>query len=172
MKHSAMTKRTTVAGSVGIIAAIAAMIMPWEGVSTTAYRDIAKPHIWTICYGETESVKEGDTATEDGCYAMLLERIPDYLGPIDKMLPNLPDNRRIAYASAAWNLGVGVMQRRSKDGSGRPVPGTSIYDLERAGKPRQACDRLLVFNTAGGKYYRGLARRRAAEHKVCVEGLP
>ena len=164
-------KRAGIAGAAGIIAAIAMMIMPHEGLRTTAYRDIAKPWIWTICYGETQDVKEGDTATEEECYERLLERIPDYLDPIDKMLPRLPDNRRIAYASAAWNLGVGVIKRRSLDGNGNPIPGTSIYDLERAGKPKQACDRLLVFNSAGGKYFRGLAKRRAAEHTVCVEGL-
>lgn len=172
MRRVTTARHAAIAGSVGVIAAIAALIMPHEGLRTTAYQDIAKPWIWTICYGETQGVKSGDTATPDECYDMLLDRIPDYLDPIDRMLPDLPDNRRIAYASAAWNLGVGVIKRRSKDGNGHLVPGTSIYDLERAGKPRQACDRLLAFNAAGGKYYRGLAKRRAAEHAVCVEGLP
>lgn len=162
-------KRLSAVG--GVLAAAAVMIAQWEGAENRAYRDIAKPWIWTICYGETQGVKEGDTASDEECEQMLLDRIPDYMGPIDKMLPNLPNNRRVAYTVAAWNLGAGIIKRRSRDGHGNPIPGTSIYDLERAGKPRQACDRLLVFNTAGGKYFRGLARRRAAEHKVCVEGL-
>ena len=172
MSKPSATRRATIAGGVGVIAAIAALIMPHEGLRTEAYRDIAAPHVWTICYGETQNVQAGDVATAEECYALLLERIPDYLNPIDEMLPDLPDNRRVAYASAAWNLGVGIIKRRSRDANGKGIPGTSIYDLERAGKPRQACDRLLVFNTAGGKYYRGLAKRRAAEHAVCVEGLP
>ena len=163
-------KRLSAAG--GVLAAAAVMIAQWEGAENKAYRDIAKPWIWTICYGETQGVKPGDVKTDGECEQMLLDRIPDYMGPIDKMLPGLPDNRRVAYTVAAWNLGTGFIKRRSRDAQGKFVAGTSIYDLEKAGKPREACDRLLVFNTASGKYYRGLARRRAAEHKVCVEGLP
>lgn len=173
----ALNRKTIAGGTAAIVIAIAAFIAPWEGERLKAYPDPANPAIATICYGETQGVEFGDTATHEQCVQMLHERIPDYLGPIDKMLPDLPDNRRIAYASAAWNMGVGIIKRRSKECARqenntcvkwREVPGTSIYDMEMAGNWQGACKRLLVFNTANKVVVRGLTRRRAAESKLCL----
>lgn len=165
---------------VGVVAAIAAFISPFEGERLKAYPDPADPAIATICMGETRDVNFGDVATHEECQARLFARIPDYLGPIDKMLPDLPDNRRIAYTDAAWNLGVGILTRRStkcvswqegKCDRRVDVPGTSIVDLERASKPADACARLLAFDHAGGRSWPGLVKRRRAEFDVCMKGL-
>lgn len=157
------------AASAGIIAAIAAFTSPFEGLRTKAYPDPANPKIATICYGETQGVHFGDTKSPAECLEMLKTRLPDYLGPIDKQLPNLPDNRRIAYADAAYNLGAGILTRRAVGGDGMPIPGTSIVDLERSGKWSEACRRLQLFDRAGGKQLPGLMRRRQAESSLCLE---
>lgn len=153
-----------IAAGAGIVAAIAAFTSPFEGLRTKAYPDPANPKIATICYGETQGVHFGDTKSPDECLEMLKGRIPDYLGPVDRLLPNLPDNRRIAYGDAAYNAGAGILTRRSNG-----QLGTSIVDLERAGKWQDACRRLLLFDRADGKQLPGLTRRRKAESDLCLE---
>lgn len=154
----------------GIIAACIQFITPFEGERHTAYQDPVG--IWTICMGETKGVTAGMKKTHDECVNDMGKRITDYLGPVDKFMPGLPDNRRIAYTSAAWNLGTAVITRRSfyktKDGKIHYIPGTSIMELNNSGNWQAACHRLRLFNTAGGKVFAGLEKRRAAEEKLCL----
>lgn len=166
--------------SVAVLSGSADLIRPHEGLRLRAYPDPGNGAIATICYGETQGVNFGDVRTAEECEAMLLERLPDYLGPIYKLLPDLPDHRAIAYGSTAWNMGVGILTRRSskclrfaandpnKCVQSAEIPGTSIVDLERAGQPAQACARLKRFVYAGGKKLPGLEKRRAAEYRVCM----
>jgi lysozyme len=162
----AVNKKAAATGG-GIIAAVIAFTTPWEGVRHTAYQDPVG--VWTICMGETQGVHAGMRMTHQQCVEQMARRVPDYLGPVDRLMPGLPDNRRIAYTDAAWNLGVGALTRRTPGPDGRPLPGTSIVDLERAGKWKQACDRLLQFNKAGGKALPGLTTRREAERTLCLK---
>lgn len=149
--------------SVTVIAGTLALIKPSEGRYTHAYADPANPHIASICYGETQGVKFGDVKTPEECDEMLARRLPDYLGPIYELLPDLPDNRAIAYGDAAYNMGVGILTRRSND-----VPGTSIVDLEKRGQWPAACKRLLLFVYANGQKLPGLVKRREREYEVCM----
>lgn len=159
-------KNTALVGSgLGVIAAIAALIMPSEGLRLKAYADPVG--IPTICYGETQGVHYGDTKTKVECDAMLYKRIGDYLGPVDKIMPGLPDNRRIAYTDFAYNVGVGNLKKRTVI-DGKEIVGTSIIDLEKAGKWQKACERLNQFFYAGGKKLPGLVKRRAEEYKICM----
>jgi lysozyme len=126
------------------------------------YPDPADPTIATICYGETQGVMFGETKTPQECLQMLETRIPDFLAQVDRLLPNLPAGRRIAYTDAAYNMGAGILTRRTNGQAG-----TSIVDLERAGKFMDACRRLLVFDRAGGKELPGLVKRRQQEYSRC-----
>jgi lysozyme len=153
--------------TVSAILGTALLVIPHEGERLAAYADAANPAIATICYGETQGVKFGDKASQDECRQRLVERLPDYIVPVKRLLPDIPENRLIAYGDAAWNLGVGVLTRRSVENK-RPVPGTSIVDLERAGQWQQACARLKEFVYAGGKRLPGLVKRREAEYLVCM----
>ena len=154
----------TVTATAGIVAAIALFTSSFEGLRTKAYPDPAGPRIATICYGETQGVHFGDTATPTECLDMLKGSIPKYLDSVDKLMPNLPDNRRIAYADFAYNAGAGNLTKRRSN-----IAGTSIVDLERAGKPQEACHRLTLFDYAGGQRMAGLTRRRQAEYSLCME---
>lgn len=139
-----------------IVVAIAAMIAQNEGLRTKAYPDPAKSTIATICYGETQGVHFGDTKTPEECRLMLEKRIPDYLGPVDKLMPNLPDNRRIAYTDFVYNAGIGNLQK-----SGIPA-------LEKAGKWQDACSKLKRYVYSNGRILPGLVKRREQEYKVCT----
>lgn len=155
-----------------VLLGTAALIMPAEGLRTRAYPDPSNPAIATICYGETQGVQFGDTHSPEECKQMLAKRLPDYIGPIYKALPDLPDNRAIAYGDTAWNMGSGVITRRAKDKTGKEIPGTSIADLERAGNWPAACARLKEFVYANGKKYAGLVKRREAAYQVCMGATP
>lgn len=164
--------------SAGVLYGSADVVEDFEGLATTAYADMADPNLPTVCYGETQGVKFGDKHTPDECAAMLIKRLPDYILPVKALLPDLPENRQVAYASFSWNLGVGALTWRTKrcvkrNSAGAclikmEIAGTSIVDLEHAGKTAEACNRLLQFDKAGGKQVKGLTRRRVAERKICL----
>lgn len=146
-----------------IVVGLAAYIAPYEGERLQAYQDVNGT--WTICYGETHGVKRGDTATHAQCMAMLEKRVSVVLPVVDKALPGLPINRRLVYGDAAYNLGPGILTRRSDN-----RPGTSIVDLERAGKWQDACERLGLFKHASnGTILGGLIRRRDDEVALCLQ---
>ena len=147
-----------VAGGAGVVALCVAMIGVHEGLRTHAYKDPARATLATICYGETQGVYFGETKTRVECNAMLASRIADYLGPVDSMIPGLPDNRRVAYTDFAYNAGVTAL-RRSR------IPG-----YEAAGNVQAACHELTRYVYAGGRKLPGLVRRRADEEKLCLNG--
>ena len=148
------TTRQKLAGGGAIIATIAMFIAPHEGMRTKAYYDPA--HILTICYGETKGVKPGMVKSADECKADLEKRIPDYLGPVDEMMPGLPDNRRIAYTDFAYNTGVGTLKK------------SRIPTLEKSGKWPEACNELRRYVYAGGRKLPGLVTRRENERRLCL----
>ncbi|KAA2237652.1 lysozyme [Salinarimonas soli] len=133
----------------------------WEGMQRYAYPDPAtKGHPWTICFGETEGVKKGDVRTLEQCKEGLRRGIEERYGAaVDACTAvELPDRRWVAFTSFAWNLGPA---RYCK----------SIAPLVNAGQTREACDKLLRFDTAAGIRMRGLTRRRAAERELCMADL-
>lgn len=149
-------KKTSVAaaGSIGIVTLIAAFISPQEGERTKAYRDPVG--IWTICDGDTQGVYPGQTKTPAECRDLLARRIPDYLVPVDKMMPGLPDNRRIAYTDFAYNAGVATLHRSL-------IP---IYESRH--QVTLACNELLRYVYAGGRKLPGLVTRRQKENDTCL----
>jgi len=140
-----------------IISVIAAFIAVHEGFRSKAYPDPGKPEIATICFGETKGVYFGMTRSKQECVDMLKNRIPDFLGPVDKLMPNLPDNARIAYADFAYNLGAGTLQR------------SGIAALENSGRYKEACSKLLRYVYAGKKILPGLVTRRKKEYELCLK---
>lgn len=148
-----------------IIVACIAFIRPFEGVRLTAYRDPVG--VATICMGETKDVQMGMHKTLQQCLDDMRRRLPDYLGPVDRLMPGLPDNRRIAYTDFAWNLGSNALTVRQHI-QGRAVAGSSIVELERAGHWQDACERMLRFNKGGGQVLPGLVKRRQKERDLCL----
>jgi len=147
-----------VAGGAGIVALCVSMIGAHEGLRTHAYKDPARATLATICYGETQGVYFGETKTPAECNAMLAGRIKDYLGPVDDLMPGLPDNRRVAYTDFAYNAGVATLKR------------SRIPTYEAAGNVQAACHELTRYVYAGGRKLPGLVRRRADEEKTCLNG--
>ncbi|MGH1414833.1 MAG: lysozyme [Pelagimonas sp.] len=155
-------KKRFMLGAASAVAAAAAVIAPWEGLRTKAYPDIVG--VWTVCYGETNGVQPGDTHTPAECDAMLAQQVKAYADRLSECIDDnqeaqMPEGMKAAVISWAYNVGT-VAACRS----------TLVRKLN-SGDMVGACNELPRWNRAGGRAIPGLSNRRAAEQKLCLEGL-
>jgi len=157
MKHA---KKIGAGGSA--LALACAFIIPWEGLWTTAKVDTigtGRPLTW--CHGETKgNVKAGDKFTPQQCADMLQQRLPEYANGIAKCIKvPISDKTRAAFISFAYNVGSAGACR------------SSAFARLNRGDTRGACDALMQWNRAQGRVVKGLTNRRAAERKLCLDGI-
>jgi len=148
--------------SAGLMAAAVALVGAWEGLRTVAYPDRLAGGIPTVCFGETRGVKLGDSYTVDECKVMLGDAIVEFEAGMRKCLTRpdaIPDKPYVAFLSLSYNIGTGAFCR------------STVARRANAGDLRGACDAITMWNRAGGKVVQGLVNRRAAERKLCLEGL-
>lgn len=161
-KKKAATVAATGGAGAALIAA-AAFVAPWEGERTEAYLDrIAKPPVWTVCYGETKGVKQGDRYTSAQCSDMLVKSLAGYHTALSRCIPGLPQQPQgvqVALTSWTYNVGQGA------------ACSSTLAKMANAGNWQGACNQLPRWNKAGGKVVRGLTNRRLAEQKLCLEAL-
>ena len=147
----------------GVIAAAVAFVSPWEGMVPVAYLDrIANPPVWTVCYGETRGVGQGDSYTPEQCAAMLAVALAEYRAQIIACMPGLPaqpEGVQVALTSWAYNVGTGAACR------------STLARYANGNFWEQACNQLPRWNRAGGVVVRGLTNRRAAEQALCLGAL-
>ena len=146
------------------------LISRWEGERKSgefhvSYFDtIAKPPLWTVCYGHTKTAGPGQYKTDDECRALLIEEIEEYRRGLHVYLTDktrryrLTNHREAAYTSLAYNVGIRAAGRS-----------TATRRLN-AGNIRGGCDALTWWNKAGGRVVRGLVNRRSAEKEYCLKG--
>ncbi|MGG7518850.1 lysozyme [Allorhizobium undicola] len=169
IKPTARAKRAIAAsGGVAVVLAGTALVQPWEGLRTSAYRDIVG--VATVCYGETKGVKMGDSYSKQECEEMLWQRLKaDYEAPLKRCIATFdaaPVSWRAASISLAYNVGTGA------------VCTSTAATLARRQDWRGSCDAMTRFNRAGGKVVTGLVNRREngdatrmGEAEICVSGL-
>ena len=124
-----------------------------------AYLDIVG--VPTACDGITKGVKLGQTYSEVQCTALLEREIVAHAEPVIACMPGLYGRpyQTVGVVSLAFNIGTtGVCK-------------SSIPTYFNAGRWRAGCDRLPLFNKAGGKVMPGLVARRAREREYCLTGL-
>lgn len=83
----------------------ARLIRVFEGLRLTAYRDTGG--VWTIGFGHTSGVKEGDTCTLEDAQAWLAEDSKALL----QQVTGLPALTGAAYVSFGYNCGAGALKR-------------------------------------------------------------
>lgn len=143
-----------------VLALASAMAMHYEGVRYTAYWD-SLGRVWTICYGHTHGVKQGDTATEAQCREYLAADMgPAYAAVNRCITASLTVSQAAAFTKAAHNLGPAV------------VCGSTLQRLANSGHVVDACEQLPHWNHAGGHVVAGLTNVRDAETDLCTGGLP
>lgn len=146
----------------------------FEGRSLLAYLDpVGKP---TICDGWTRGVQLGDQATPAQCDKYTRQGLEEAAAIFERWVPDsvtnsLTPKTLASFLSFIYNAGPG--RPGVKDGFVWLKKGghsTMLLHL-RDGRVAEACAQLSYWTGAGGRQLRGLVLRRAAERKLCEEGL-
>ena len=125
----------------------------WEGCELKAYRCSAG--VWTLGYGHTEGVKEGDACTTEEAVSWLVEDIESRQKTLARYV-NKPvtEGQFIALTSLVFNVGVSNLLK------------SKLLRKLNAGDFEGAAEELLDFDLANGKRIPGLTRRREAEYDL------
>lgn len=157
MKINPKVASATVAA---VIAIAAPVVARWEGTIHRTYLDPIR--VLTACTGHTgPELRLGQTFTPEQCGEMLNKDLQHHAEGVASCTPTIFDRPKVAAAatSLAFNIGVNAYCKSTaarKFNSGDLLGG---------------CVALGRFVYAGGKKLRGLERRRAAEVKLCLEGV-
>jgi GH24 family phage-related lysozyme (muramidase) len=122
--------------------------------SCKAYLDkLAKPPIWTIGWGCTEGVHPGMVWTKEEAELALMRELEKHAAIVDRCVTvDIGENNRAALISFQYNCGA--------------LPKSTLLRKLNAGDFDGAAREFDRWNKAGGKVYKGLVRRRAAERAM------
>ena len=131
------------------------LIKKFEGLELEAYKCAAG--VWTLGYGHTAGVQEGDVWSEEQANEQLKIDMHVYAGYInDHVTCPLSQNQFDALVSWVYNLGPANLKASTM----LKVLNSGDYE----GVPAQ----IKRWNKAGGKVLEGLIRRREAEALLFV----
>ena len=127
------------------------LIKQFEGCRLKAYKCAAG--VWTIGYGHTAGVKDGDTITQETAEAYLRNDLAIYEKAVEKYdaIYHFNQNQFDALVSFTYNCGSGNLKNLTQSGK-RTI--TQISTI------------IPFYCKAGGVVLRGLVRRRAAEKEL------
>lgn len=141
-----------------IAAVCCALVGGFEGLRTVAYRDPVG--IPTACFGETKNIRMGMHFTKAECDGMLISSLIEHDdGMLRCTKADLSDATHAALLSFTYNVGVSN------------YCGSTLVRKLNAGDTVGACDQLLRWDRAKGLALPGLAKRRAAERDLCLQGV-
>ena len=129
------------------------LIKHFEGFEDTAY--LCPANVWTIGYGRTRNVKEGDRITEAQAERDLLEELEEFKHQVlHSVKVELTQNELDALTSWTYNLGVGNLKS------------STLLKKLNAGSKDEVPAEMLRWNKASGKVLAGLTKRREAEAEL------
>lgn len=130
------------------------LIAKYEGCRLEAYK--CPVGVWTIGYGHTAGVKQGDTLpSKEAAKALLAKDLEKYAGYVGSCVKKgligfaLNQNQFDALTSFAYNCGNGSLQKL--------VTGRDAATI---------ADKLLLYNKGGGRVLPGLTKRREEEREL------
>lgn len=133
------------------------LVAKYEGCRLQAYKCPAG--IWTIGYGHTAGVKEGDTLpSKESALSLLKQDLAKYGARVNACVQKgqicfpLTQNQFDALTSFCYNCGAG-----------------SLAALVRGRSPAEVADCILKYNKGGGKVLPGLVRRRQEERELFLK---
>ena len=127
-----------------------ALIKHFEGCYLNAY--LCPAGVWTIGYGHTKGVKEGDVIDQEVAEALLIEDLEEFEGYVDKLVEiGLKQNEFDALVSWTFNLGPKNLEE------------STLLNRVNYGPLSDVPTQIKRWNRAGGKVLAGLVKRRAAE---------
>lgn len=131
------------------------LIKSFEGLRLKAYKCPAG--VWTIGYGHTKGVKEGDVITEEEAEDMLKKDVVGFeINVRGAIIQNLNDHQYDALTSFAYNVGLGNFRK------------STLLRLINSGitAREDITNQFMRWVYAGGKRLAGLERRRTAEAEL------
>ena len=121
-----------------------------EGFRANAYQDAVG--VWTIGYGSTKGVKQGDHISMANAEKLLAEELEDFKHYVEnysvKVGYHWNPQQIDALTSFVFNLGKGRLNQLTQDGT---------RDNETI------AEKMLLYRNAGGQVLRGLEIRRQEE---------
>ena len=132
------------------------LIKSFEGLFLTAYKCPAS--IWTIGYGHTKGVKQGQQITANKAEEFLREDVAQFEKDVLKQNLKLTQNQFDAFVSFVFNVGGGNFQKS-----------TLLRTAKVNSNDPSIKDEFLRWNKAAGKVLPGLTRRRQAEANLYFE---
>jgi lysozyme len=130
-----------------------ALVKASEGCKLTAYRCPAG--IWTIGYGHTRGVKEGQTITQAQAEALLLDDLDEAADSVRSMVTvPITQGQCDALCDFVFNLGAG----RLRD--------STLLRLLNQSRYAEAAAQFKFWVMANGHALPGLVTRRAAERAL------
>ena len=127
-----------------------ALIKKFEGCKLEAYKCPAG--VWTIGYGHTKGVQQGDVWSQDHAEHMLDVELEEYESYINDLVDvELQQHQFDALVAWVYNLGAGNL-----------ISSTLLIKLN-AGDYEDVPHEIQRWNKAGGEVLEGLIRRRKAE---------
>ena len=129
------------------------LVKHFEGFEDTAY--LCPANVWTIGYGRTRNVKEGDRITEPQAERDLLEELEGFKHQVlNSVKVELTQNELDALTSWTYNLGVGNLKS------------STLLKKLNAGNKSEVPAEMIRWNKANGKVLAGLTKRREAEAEL------
>ena len=126
------------------------LIRHFEGCRFDAY--LCPAGVWTIGYGHTAGVKEGDSIDQEAAEAFLIEDLETFERAVTRLVEvPLTQQQFDALVSWTFNLGAGNLAESTLL--------KKLNNYQYAEVPEQ----MMRWVRAGGKVLDGLVRRRAAE---------
>lgn len=130
-----------------------ALIKSFEGLRYTAY--LCDGGVWTIGYGHTKGVKEGDTCTLTEANTWLLEDVATAEEAVNKEGLNINQNQFDALVSFVFNVGESAF----KDS-------TLLKKIKEDPNDVSISDEFARWRYAQGKVLQGLVNRREKESNL------
>ncbi len=125
------------------------IIKSFEGCRLTAYKCPAG--VWTIGYGHTLGVKEGQRITQAQADGLLVEDIRKYEKKVNKYYDRYAWRQNEFDALVSFAFNVGSIDQLSANGT----------------RSKKAIgEKIILYNKAGGKELAGLTKRRKEEQKL------
>lgn len=124
------------------------LIKKYEGCVLHAYQCPSK--VWTIGYGHTRGVKQGDVITQQDAHNFLIEDIESCERAVNKLVERyeLNQNEFDALVSFTFNCGSGNLNKLTANNTR---------------SKQEISEKILAYNKSNGKVLNGLVRRRKEE---------
>jgi len=126
------------------------LIKKFEGCETSAYQDSVG--VWTIGFGHTKGVEEGQTCSIEDAELMLTDEMEEYEGYINNMVKvDLQQHEFDSLVAWVYNLGPTNLGE------------STMLKVLNGGQFDRVPDEMNRWTRAGGEILEGLVRRRQAE---------